>query len=144
MSDHGGVMEAEALVDLCRRLPRLKIAISSCSCARQSRLVRGDGVVGGSAVDRDVDAGHRVSDERRCSLVLSLLDVPADGAQCDAVLLGDLDVGQAVLETVSHHLLHTLPSEPNQEAALPEVRLRLGRPAASERSLHARWAATSV
>ena len=111
-------MEAEALVDLCRRLPRLKIAISSCSCARQSRLVRGDGVVGGSAVDRDVDAGHRVSDERRCSLVLSLLDVLADCAWCHIVLLCDLRVSQATVEVVGHYLVDASLSESHQKAAL--------------------------
>ena len=71
----------------------------------------------------------------RRSLALGLLDVPADGAQRDTVLLGDLDVGQAVVEVVRHHLLHTLPPEPHQEAALLEVRPWLGWPASSQCSL---------
>ena len=60
---------------------------------------------------------------REClrSLALGLLDVLADCAQCHIVLLGDLRVGQPVVEVVGHQLLDASPPEPHQEAALLEV-----------------------
>ena len=67
------------------------------------------------------------------------LDVLADYAWCHIVLLGDLRVGQSVVEVVGHQLLDTSPPEPRQEAVLLEVRPWLGWLASS-----ARRVATSV
>ena len=69
------------------------------------------------------------------SLTLGLLDVLADCAQCHIVLLGDLLVGQPVVEVVGHQLLDASPPEPHQEAVLLEVRPWLGWPATSQCSL---------
>ena len=55
------------------------------------------------------------------------------------MLLGDLRVGQSVVEVVGHQLLDTSPPEPRQEAVLLEVRPWLGWLASS-----ARRVATSV
>lgn len=69
------------------------------------------------------------------SLALGLLDVLADCAQRHVILLGDLRVGQAAVEVVGHQLLDASPPEPHQEAALLEVRPRLGWPTPSQCSL---------
>lgn len=73
--------------------------------------------------------------EHLCSLALGLLDVLADCAQRHTVLLGDLRVGQPVVEVIGHQLLDASPPEPHQEAALLEVCPLLGLPATSQRSL---------
>ena len=86
-------------------------------------------------MDRDVDVEAHVSGERFCSLTLGLLDVLADCAQCHIVLLGDLRVGQPVVEVIGHHLLDASPPEPHQEAALLEVCPLLSLPAPSQCSL---------
>ena len=90
---------------------------------------------GGLAVDRDVEVEPRVSGKRLHSLALGLLDVLADCAQCHVILLGDLRVGQPVVEVVGHQLLDALPPKPHQEAALSEVCQLLSLPAPSQCSL---------
>ena len=89
-----------------------------------------------------VDLKRRVSRRLREFLrspALGLLDVLTDCAWCHIVLLGDLRVGQSVVEVVGHQLLDASLPEPHQEAVLLEVRPWLGWLASS-----ARRVATSV
>ena len=77
-----------------------------------------------SAVHTVVDLKRRVSRRLREFLrspALGLLDVLADCAWCHIVLLGDLRVGQPVVEVVGHQLLDALPPKPHQEAALLDL-----------------------
>ena len=122
MPSHCGAVEAKARGDLRHRLPRL---VERHRLFRQLRAKpamnppRWNG--GGLAVDSDVEVEPRVSGKRLRSLALGLLDVLADCAQCHVILLGDLRVGQAMVEVVGHQLLDASLPEPHQEAALLEV-----------------------
>ena len=94
-----------------------------------------------------VDLKRRVSRRLREFLrspALGLLDVLADCAWCHIVLLGDLRVGQPVVEVVGHQLLDALPPKPHQEAALLEVCPLLGLPALASAASSARRLATNV
>ena len=71
-----------------------------------------------------VDLKRRVSRRLREFLrspALGLLDVLTDCAQCHIVLLGDVRVGQSVVEVVGHYLLDASPPESHQKAALLDL-----------------------
>ena len=85
-----------------------------------------------------VDLKRRVSRRLREFLrspELGLLDVLTDCAWCHIMLLGDLCVGQSVVEVVGHYLVDASLSESHQKAALLEVCPLLGLPASGQCSL---------